>query len=39
MSNVWLMGDEIMMGRIYNGCIISFGYKIEGRVFDSRWCI
>ena len=38
MVKVWLMGDELMGGRKYNGCVISFGYKIEGKVFDSRWC-
>ena len=29
MSNVWLMGDDLMGGRKYKGCIISFGYKPE----------
>jgi hypothetical protein len=36
-SNVWLMFDELMMGRKCNGCIISFGYKPEGSGFDSRF--
>jgi len=37
MSNVWLMGDEFIGGRRNNSCIISFGYKSEGRIFESRW--
>jgi len=36
MSNVWLMGDNLMGGRKYNGCLIPCGYKPEGCGFDSR---
>jgi len=28
MSNVWLMDDDLIGRRKYNGCIISFGYKL-----------
>ena len=38
MSSVWLMGDELMGGRKYNGCVISFGHKPENRGFDFRLC-
>jgi len=36
-SNVWLMSDELMVGRKYNGCHISFGCKPESRWFDLQW--
>jgi hypothetical protein len=26
---MWLMGDEFMGKRKYNGCIIPFGYKTD----------
>jgi hypothetical protein len=35
MSNVWLMGDELMGGRKSNDCLIPFGYNTERRGFDS----
>ena len=35
MSNVWLMGEELVGIRKYNGCIISCGYKPEVRGFES----
>ena len=37
MSNVWLMGDDFIDRSTYNGCIISCGYKPEGRRFDFQW--
>jgi len=37
-SNVWLMGENLIGGKKYNGCIISFGYESENHGFESRWC-
>jgi len=34
----WVMGENLIGGKKYNGCIISFGYESENHGFESRWC-
>jgi hypothetical protein len=39
MLKLWLMADDLMVSRKYNGCLIPCGYKPEGRGFDSECVI